>query len=56
MPWRAVCRLISDADLSCKERGHRGVRPRHPETDGPPGQAEEGSSGNSVRVAFVGGH
>jgi hypothetical protein len=27
-------RLITDADLSRKERGHRGVRPRHPETGG----------------------
>jgi len=45
--------FLPDADLSRKERGHRGVRPRHPETDGPPGQSEEGSSSGSVRVAFV---
>jgi hypothetical protein len=49
----ALSYVLRDADLSRKERGHRGVRPRHPDTDGPPGQAEEGSSSGSVRVAFV---
>jgi len=48
--------LHPDADLSRKERGHRGVRPRHPETGGPPGQPEDGSSSDSVRVAFVNSH
>ena len=48
--------LLPDADLSRKERGHRGVRPRHPETGGPSGQSEEGSSSGSVRVDFVCGH
>ena len=45
--------LHPDADLSRKERGHRGVRPRHPETGNPSGRPEEGSSSGSVRVYFV---
>ena len=39
--------------LELKERGHRGVRPRHHETGSPSGRPEDGSSSGSVRVYFV---